>query len=388
MVENFSVAYYLRHCLIFFDVIRMDKEQKETILSTYYYNDKNPGAFRGPRKLFLVLQKKYPGVFTLPFIRKWLNDQDSYSLLKEPRHRFKTAKVLVTSIDEQFDADLTSVENLKKYNDGVRFLLFIIDIFSRYLWVKPLHDKTAKSVLNAIKAVFSERKPLKLRTDGGSEFNNRYVKKYLKDNGIYYFTAQNTPKANYVERVQKTMKVMMYRMMRKNRSYRYLDQLQSLVHAYNSSSHSSLGIAPKDVNKHNEADIFAYMYLRKPRKPRKKIQFRFKKGDLVRISHLKHPFRRSYQQQYTSEVFKISNRQIKNGIPMYSLKDLNNQTISSALFYSSELQKVNKDEHSRWFIQDILKKRKRNGKLEYFVSWEGFPKSFNSWVSSDEVKET
>ena len=122
-------------------------------------------------------------------------------------------------------------------------------------------------------------------------------------------------------------------------------------------------------------------------KVHKKIQFRFKKGDLVRISHLKHPFRRSYQQQYTSEVFKISNRQIKNGIPMYSLKDLNNQTISSALFYSSELQKVNKDEHSLWFIQDILKKRKRNGKLEYFVSWEGFPKSFNSWVSSDEVKE-
>ena len=134
--------------------------------------------------------------------------------------------MLVTSIDEQFDADLTSVENLKKYNDGVRFLLFVIDIFSRYLW-----DKTAKSVLNAIKAVFSERKCLKLRTDGGSEFKNRYVKKYLKDNGIYYFTAQNSPKANYVERVQKTIKVMMYRMMRQNRSYRYLDQLQSLVHA-------------------------------------------------------------------------------------------------------------------------------------------------------------
>ena len=129
--------------------------------------------------------------------------------------------MLVTSIDEQFDADLTSVENLKKYNDSVRFLLFVIDIFSRYLWVKPLHDKTAKSVLNAIKAVFSERKCLKLRTDGGSEFKNRYVKKYLKDNGIYYFTAQNSPKANYVERVQKTIKVM-YRMMRQNRSYRYL----------------------------------------------------------------------------------------------------------------------------------------------------------------------
>ena len=73
---------------------------------------------------------------------------------------------------------------------------------------------------------------------------------------------------------------------------------------------------------------------------------------------------------------------------MYSLKDLNNQPISSALFYSSELQKVNKDEKSLWYIQDILKKRKRKGKVQYFVSWEGFPKSFNSWISSEEVKET
>ena len=97
---------------------------------------------------------------------------------------------------------------------------------------------------------------------------------------------------------------MMYRMMRKNRSYRYIDQLQNLISNYNQSPHRSLRyIAPNDVNKQNEADVFAYMYLRKPKKLRKKIQFRFRKGDLVRISHLKHPFRRSYQQQNTSEVF-------------------------------------------------------------------------------------
>lgn len=366
----------------------MDIEQKEALLSEYYYNDKNPSAFGGPQKLYRVLQKKYPGEFSLYFIRKWLNNQDSYSLLKEPRHRFQTTRVLVTSIDEQFDADLTSVENLKKYNDGVRFLLFVIDIFSRYLWVKPLLDKTAKSVLNAVKDVFAQRKPLKFRTDAGSEFNNRYLRKYMKDNGVYYFTTQNIPKANYVERVQKTIKVMMYRMMRKNRSYRYIDQLQNLIDSYNASPHRSLGyIEPQNVNKQNEADIFAYMYLRKPTNVLKKVNFNFKRGDLVRISHLKHPFRRSYQQQYTSEVFKIDNRQIKNGIPMYSLKDLNNQKLSSALFYSSELQKVEKNEESLWFIDKILKKRRKNGKLQYFVSWEGFPKSFNSWIASEEVKE-
>ena len=299
----------------------MDIDQKEAILRDYYYNDKNPSAFGRPQKLYRVLQKKYPGDFSLYFIKKWLNNQDSYSLLKEPRHRFQTSRVLVTSIDEQFDADLTSVENLKKFNDGVRFLLFVIDIFSRYLWVKPLYNKTAKSVLNAIKLIFSQRKNLKFTSDVGSGFNNKYLRKYMKDNDVYYFTTQNRPKANYVERVQKTIKVMMYRMMRKNRSYRYIDQLQNIVSSYNASPHRSLGyLAPNEVTKQNEADIFAYMYLRKPTKFQKKKQYNLKRGDLVRITHMKHPFRRSYQQQYTSEVFKISNRQNKNGIPMYSLR--------------------------------------------------------------------
>ena len=71
---------------------------------------------------------------------------------------------------------------------------------------------------------------------------------------------------------------------------------------------------------------------------------------------------------------------------MYSLKDLNNQKIAG-LSYSAELQKIEKDENSVWFIDQILKQRKRKGKLEYYVSWSGFPKTFNSWISSDPVKE-
>jgi hypothetical protein len=366
----------------------MDKQEKESILQQYYYKLKHPSAFSGPQKLHKLLEKKYQNVFTLHFIKKWLKNQDSYSLSQEPRYKFRTARVLVSSIDEQYDADLTSVENLKKYNDGVRFLLFVIDIFSRYLWVKPLYDKTAKSILQSIKEIFAERKPFKLRTDKGSEFNNRFLKKYLKESNVYYFTTQNTPKANYVERVQKTIKVKLYRMMRQKRSYRFVDDLQKIVDNYNASPHRSLNnVAPKDVNKQNEADLFAYMYLRKPKKYQGRILFQLKKGDLVRISHIKHPFRRSYQEQFTREVFKINHRQYKDGLPMYSLQDLNNQPISG-LFYSSELQKVEKDENSLWFIDKILKRRKRAGKLEYYVSWDGFPSSFNSWVLSEEVKET
>lgn len=159
---------------------------------------------------------------------------------------------------------------------------------------------------------------------------------------MYYFTTQNIPKANYVERVQKTITVKLYRMMRQKRSYRYIDDLQNIVDNYNATPHRSLNnIPPKEVNKQNEADVFTYMYRRHPRKIQRKVPFQFKKGDLVRISHFKHPFQRSYQEQYTREVFKINSRQYKDGLPMYSLKDLNDEAISG-LFTILNYKKLKK----------------------------------------------
>ena len=264
----------------------------------------NPAAYNSPEKVYRVLKKKYPGQFSRYFIQKWLDGIDAYSVQKQVRQKFKTPKVRVTSIDSQFDADLSDVNNIAKDNDGIRYLLFVIDIFSSFLWVKPLKNKTAKSVLEALKEVLKKRKLVRLRVDKGSEFVNRWVKKYLKDNDIYLFVTQSSKKANYAERVIKTFRLLLWRYLRHKRNYRYIDDLQKLVDTYNATPHRSLNfIAPKDVNKSNEADLWAFMYLRKPAKeakrtPKKRTApYKFKLGDLVRISYIKHPFRRVYQQQ-------------------------------------------------------------------------------------------
>ena len=86
--------------------------------------------------------KKYPGQITLSFIQQWLNNQDSYSIQKQVRRRFRTPNDRVTFIGEQFDVDLMSVSNLAKYNDGVQYWLAAIDILSKKLWVKPIKNKT------------------------------------------------------------------------------------------------------------------------------------------------------------------------------------------------------------------------------------------------------
>ncbi len=141
----------------------------------------------------------------------------------------------------------------------------------------------------------------------------------------------------------------MYRYLRKKRkrNYRYIDDIQRIVESYNATPHRSLNyIAPKDVSKRNEADLWAFMYL-KPQKrlPKHTRKFKLDIGDYVRISYLKEPFRRAYQQQYTTEIFKVKRRYRQQGIPVYKLTDWNDNEIKG-IFYGSELNRVAKDADS------------------------------------------
>lgn len=113
--------------------------------------------------------------------------------------------------------------------------------------------------------------------------------------------------------------------------------------------------------------------------------FKFKIGDLVRISYLKHPFRRTYQQQYTGEVFKIAKHYRVQGLPVYKLNDWNDQPIIGQ-FYGAELNKVSMDSKTLFLIEKVIRRRKRNGKTELLVKWLDYPNTMNSWISADSVE--
>ena len=248
---------------------------KEHALETFYFNIENPAAFSGPKALYKTLQNTDIGYkYSFGYIKRWLQKQDSYSLHRPVRRRFKTVKVIVGGINDQWDIDLADVQNLSKYNDGIRYLLFIIDIFSRFLRVIPLKNKTARQIVSALKTVFSnDIKVNKIRSDLGSEFHNKYVRAYLKQLNVKYFTTNNPPKANYVERVQRTFKEKLYRYFSYKRSYRYIDNLQSLVESYNKTGHRSLGyLSPSEITKDNEADLWYYLYMKVGKKRISKYQ--------------------------------------------------------------------------------------------------------------------
>ncbi len=86
-------------------------------------------------------------------------------------------------VDSQWDTDLMDMQNVAKENSGVRYVLVMIDIFSRKLWCQPLKDETGKSVVKAMETIFDEgRQPRILRSDKGRE----YLNKAVQDTSFYY----------------------------------------------------------------------------------------------------------------------------------------------------------------------------------------------------------
>ena len=235
---------------------------KEFLRDTYF-NPINKGAFRGPDKLKQILKQQGYNV-SYNKVREWLQDQDAYSLHQPTQYRFKRDCVITKGIDDIWDMDLADVSSITKYNDKQNYWLILIDIFSKYLWVEPISDKSHESVITALQNIFerTDRRSTNIRSDNGAEFKNRWVKKYLKKNNIHSYTAKNETKANHVERVIRTLKTMVYRYFSHKETYKYTDILQDLVSNYNNSPHTTLrGRAPIDVTKHKEAHIWKEMYI-------------------------------------------------------------------------------------------------------------------------------
>ena len=120
---------------------------------------------------------------------------------------------------------------ISKFNKGFRFLLCVIDIFSKYAWVVPLKDKKGVSIVNAFQKVLdgSNRKPNKIWVDKGSKFYNSSFKKWLKDNDNEVYSIQNEGKSVVAERFIRTLKAKIYKYMTSISKNVYINKLDYIV---------------------------------------------------------------------------------------------------------------------------------------------------------------
>ena len=201
---------------------------------------------------------------------------------------FKKRRVISYGIDKIWAADLVEMQKYSKWNKGIKYLLMVIDIFSKYGWIVALKDKKTESVSLAFDHIFkkSKRKPEKLWTDKGSEFISKHFKDCLKKHDVMLYHTQNEEKSSVVERWNRTMKNRMWKMFTSNNNSIYWDKLDTLVNDYNNTKHRSIKMTPTEASKKkNEKQVFANLcedeIYRKPGKPK------FSVGDKVRIGKYK-----------------------------------------------------------------------------------------------------
>ena len=260
------------------------------------------------------------------------NFQLAEELHKSIIRKFKKRKFYSGFKENIWGADLADMQLISKFDKGFRFILCIIDIFSKYAWVVPLKDRKGASIVNAFQKILkeSDRKPNKIWVDKGSELYNSSLKKWLKDTDIEMYSIHNEGKSVVAERFIRTLKTKIYKYITLVSKNVHIDKLDDVVGEYNNTYHRTIKIKPVDVKDNTYIDFNKEVNDKDPK---------FKLDDHARISKYKNIFAKEYTPNWSEEDFVVS--KIKSTVPWtYIINDFNGEGITGT-FYEKELQKTN-----------------------------------------------
>lgn len=324
----------------------ISKDKRKAILKRYVSLG-DPLLFAGRSKL-----SKYLQLNDARINKDILAKNYSYGLHRYVRRPKNFNPFFVNKPREQIQCDLIDVRNLNSDNDNVNYLLVCIDTFSRRAWVNTMKSKTKENSVLALKKVLDEMYPLLPKSilfDRGAEFKNSLISSFLEKKDIKIDFPNTKRKASIAERFNQTLQYYIYTGIDEFKTKKYIDKLQLYVESYNNRVHSSLfGFSPMQAERTENylilAEKFRDKYQHLVNKGIKKLEGynRFEIGDIVRIINDRFVFKRSYDKNFSNELYKIIEIKTNMPIPMYKVQTINskNKEILKGSFYSEELQLV------------------------------------------------
>ncbi|XP_045624237.2 uncharacterized protein [Procambarus clarkii] len=365
--------------------------KKQQILDRVYNDPTSTGGFGGVQRLYKAA-KLLNSDITLADVKDYLKSSDAYTLHYLQPKKFARRRVLSPKPRVYVSVDLAEMGKLAGMNNGIKYLLVCVNIYSRFAQVVPLTSKDANIVCRALKSILEtphSRGVRKINSDHRGEFYNARVKKMLASKKIVLYSvfSQET-KASIAERFIRTLKTKLYKYMTSHNTLKYIGVLPDVVKTYNVSPHRGLGgRTPREVHaltKPREiVNLFNLMY-KNPGKTSRGIIPQLKVGETVRItlSDRVSKFKKGFKQQNTREIFTIARVDNSQRVPLYYLKDLNGGNIDGG-FYRQELTLTHLP--AAFNIEKVLSKREVDGQLQYKVRYEGYDQSFDQWVDADDV---
>ena len=258
-----------------------------------------------------------------------LQHEDAYNLHREYKRPAVYNPYYVYERRKLIQADLIDISQISQSNDNKRYLLLLIDVFTRRIWVFPMETKSAREMVRKLQRWLAalDVSPSILMTDSGTEFVNAPVKALLDQWGIQWRRAVGTSKACYAERANKSFQILIFKYLTALETLRYIDILPDLITTYNTRPHRSLEkMTPADADHPRMEAAVRAIHIRRYNKVngRRKSPI-FKVGDRVRIktdSKAISSSRRAYAEQFHGEYFKVINVNTHLPIPMYTIESM------------------------------------------------------------------
>jgi hypothetical protein len=319
-------------------------------------------------------------------------------LHKLKRKKFPRRRLVFDYKDQTWSMDLVEMQEWKASNDGYRYILNVIDGFTRFAFSRALNDKTAPVVFSAFEDIIreSKRTPDHLWCDQGKEFYNKWFTSWLnrdvnslgKPRTLY--STYGEMKSALVERFNRTMKTEMYKRFTANNNRKWVAMIAPLMHWYNNRKHSTLGgLTPAEASLAKNRDAVALLVSDQSEGPptakEDKRVAKFALGDMVRLSRVKGTFEKGYIANYTQEIYTIRSviRYDDTTTPLlYEVKDFNDKPINGT-FYEQELQKTAVGDIR--LIESVIKKRTVKGQKQILVKWLGISDKFNQWLPEENI---
>ena len=236
---------------------------------------------------------------------------------KPPKKNYLTNKTIIESIDDTWSSDLLDMNDYGiKNNKGYRYILVVIDNFSKFGWTIPLKNKYAKSITDAFSQIIktSRRKTNRLETDDGKEYVNKIFNEFLNNNKIKRYSRYTDKGAVFAERFNRTIRNLLKKPIFLAGNADWVSELSSITKQYNNTIHHSIKITPNQASrKSNEKLVFSNL-----RDDRVKRQPNFKLGQSVRTADIKIVFSKGDSTNWSYKLY-TKTEIIHDTIPSYRI---------------------------------------------------------------------
>ena len=254
------------HSPLYRTVIKMSlRKPRPRVLHNYLlqlYTKLGTGAsFGGLESLYRSVKKENKFDISRNDISDFLSKINSYTLHRPARKKFPTQRVIVGGPSELHQADLMDMVGIMAHNNGLRYILVVIDCFTRKAWAEPIKTKSGADMVDAFRKIYQRTAtPEKISSDRGVEFLNSHVISFFNEHNISHVLSFGNAKSQFVERLIRTLKALLWRYFTYNKTYQFYDILPRLMDEYNGRYHTSIHMTPNEVNETNEAIVFDTLY--------------------------------------------------------------------------------------------------------------------------------